>query len=185
MLEYNELEKLLMQVNAESCAAECHGFLCGQICVAGYADTRQWREYLAIQADNAALIQEFSDEIHTMIGEVRVLMASPDFDFRLMLPDDEAPFRDRVEALGEWCHGFLNGFGMNRDTRAAMIDEECQELIEDFSKICRVGLDEDDDEEDEQALVELVEYVRLGVMSMFDTLQPDDGDDRGNPEVLH
>lgn len=185
MLEYDELENLLTKVNAETCAAECHGFLCGQICVTGYADAQQWRDYLAMQVDNASRMQDCVDEIHTMVGEIRVLIASPDFDFRLMLPDDSAPFRDRVEALGEWCHGFLNGFGMSRDTRAAMINDECQELIEDFSKICRVGLDEDDEEEDERALVELVEYVRLGVMSLFDTLQPDDGQDQGNSEVLH
>lgn len=187
MLEYDELDNLLGRVKAEPCAAECHGFLCGQICVAGYADTEQWHDYLALQAGDADLDRACYDEIHSLIGELYVLMGSPDFDFRLLLPDDTAPFGERVEALAEWCHGFLNGFGMNRDTRAAMLNEECEDLIEDLSRICRVGAGEDGLEEDEQALVELTEYVRLGVMSLYETLRPDTGVDAtaGRPEVLH
>ena len=106
MLEYDELNDLLWKANAEPCAAECHGFLCGQICIAGYADTGQWHDYLAVQGDDAALDQACYGEIHTLIGELHVLIASPDFDFQLLLPDDSASFRERVEALGEWCHGF-------------------------------------------------------------------------------
>jgi uncharacterized protein YgfB (UPF0149 family) len=183
MLEYDELNNLLWKANAEPRAAECHGFLCGQICIAGYADAEQWHDYLALQANDTALDQACYDEIHTLIGEVHILIASPDFDFRLLLPDDSAPFRERVEALGEWCHGFLNGFGMSRDTRTAMLNDECEDLIDDLSKICRVGVD-DDGNEDEQALLELVEYVRLGVMSLFETMQPGDTGS-GRPEVLH
>ncbi|MEJ2761302.1 MAG: UPF0149 family protein [Gammaproteobacteria bacterium] len=182
MLEYDDLNKLLRNANAETCAAECHGFLCGQICIAGFADTRQWHDYLAVRVDDTAPARECFEGIHSLIGEMLVLIASPDFDFQLLLPDDAAPLVDRVEALGEWCHGFLNGFGMSPNNRTALINDECEELIEDFSKICRVGVQEGGSgEEDEQALVELVEYVRLGVVSLFESLQPAGS----GPGVLH
>lgn len=183
MLEYDNLNNLLRNANAEACAAECHGFLCGQICIAGFADTQQWHDYLSVRAYDTVPARECFEGIHSLIGELLVLIASPDFDFQLLLPDDTTPLADRVEALGEWCHGFLNGFGMSRDTRTALLDDECEELIEDFSKICRVGVDEDSGEEDEEALVELVEYVRVGVVSLFESLQPVGAG--SGPGVLH
>jgi len=183
MLDYDDLNKLLRNADAEACAAECHGFLCGQICIAGFADTRQWHDYLAMQSDDTAPARECFEGIHSLIGEMLVLIASPNFDFQLLLPDDASPLADRVEALGEWCHGFLNGFGMSHNIRTTLLDDECEELIEDFSKICRVGVDVDSGEEDEQALVELVEYVRLGVVSLFETLQPADAGNGAG--VLH
>jgi len=68
--------------------------------------------------------------------------------------------------------------------QSVVMDEECRELIEDFSRICRIGLNADTDEGDERALTELVEYVRVGAMSLFENLQPGDPDTEG-PGVLH
>jgi hypothetical protein len=31
----------------------------------------------------------------------------------LLLPTDDAPLADRAAALGQWCQGFLTGFGLN------------------------------------------------------------------------
>lgn len=184
MLEYDNLDNILVDAEADTCAAECHGFLCGQICISGYPDPKQLHDYLAVDSDDKPETRKCLDEILSLGAEIRALIASPDFDFQLLLPDDKASLRERVEALGNWCHGFLNGFGMSRDIQSASLSEECRELIEDFSRICRVGLDNETDEADEQALMELVEYVRIGTMSLFETLQPaDSGEDK--PKVLH
>lgn len=184
MMEYDDLDNMLVDADAQACAAECHGFLCGQICISGYPDTRQLHDYLAIEDENAPRARQCLDEIHTLSSEVKALITSPHFDFQLLLPDDKASLRERAEALADWCHGFLNGFGMSRDVQSASINEECRELIEDFSRICRIGLDAETDEGDERALTELVEFVRIGAMSLCETLQPGDPDNE-QPEVLH
>lgn len=186
MLEYDELNQLLNRAHAAAGASECHGFLCGQICISGYPDPGEWHEYLAIDDKDAENVRRCAEEIYSLVDEMRIRIASADFDFQLLLPDESAPLRDRVDALGGWCHGFLNGVGMSTNIQNASIDEESRELIEDFSKICRVGLDEDKDEADERALVELVEYVRIGAMSLFDSLQPDNSeDDDDEPRMMH
>lgn len=184
MLDYDDLDDMLVDADAEACAAECHGFLCGQICISGYPDPGQLNDFLAMDIEQADRARECFDRVHSLGTEIRALIASPDFDFQLLLPDDNAPLRERAQALGDWCHGFLNGFGMSRDVQSASLNDECRELIEDFSRICRIGLDGESDEGDEQALTELVEYVRIGTMSLFETLQPENPDE-DKPKVLH
>ena len=184
MLDYDELDTLLTGVNADPGAAECHGFLCGQICVAGFPDTQVWHEYLDARSEDDGRVQDCYARIHALVTEVRAVIASPDFDFRLLLPEDDTPLSWRVDALGKWCQGFLNGFGLEEDIQSVSLDEPSRELIEDFARICHVGLDQDEAYENEQALVELIEYVRVGVMTLFEVLQPyDDGETRS--EVLH
>ena len=185
MLEYDELDTILLEVNAEPRAAECHGFLCGQICVAGFPDTQVWHEYLNVQSVDNERIQDCYTRIHTLVTEIRAVIASSDFDFQLLLPEEETSLSERVDALGKWCHGFLNGFGLEEDVQSVTLDEACRELIEDFTRICHVGLDEDEGHENEQALIELIEYVRIGAMTLFETFQPYNTADEERPEVLH
>lgn len=184
MLDYDELDEILADVNAEPRAAECHGFLCGQICVAGFPDTQIWHNYLDVQVEDTGRKQDCYAQIHTLVTEIRAVIASPDFNFQLLLPGEDSALSERVDALGKWCQGFLNGFGLEEDVQNASLDEASRELIEDFARICHVGIDPEEDHGNQQALIELIEYVRIGAMTLFEALQPyDKGEDR--PEVLH
>lgn len=184
MVNYNELSEMLRQSQSVSCAADCHGFLCAQICVSEHSERDVWEEYLDLQSDDERLVHECCEEIDALIAEIRRLLISPDFDFQLMLPDDETPLPDRVNALSEWCHGFLNGFALGRHTGIIMDHEESKELLENFAKICNIGVDEVTDETDEQALFELVEYVRMGAIYIYDRLQPYNSA-ADTPEIYH
>ena len=184
MVNYSELSELLRQSVAATCAADCHGFLCGQICISEYSERDIWEEYLDLQSDDEMIVNECCEEIDILISETRRLLMSPDLDFQLLLPDEDTPLPDRVSALGEWCHGFLNGFALGQNTGAILGQDESKELIENFTGICNLGVDEVTDETDEQALFELVEYVRLGTLYIFDCLQTyNSSTDR--PEIYH
>lgn len=184
MLDYDELDAILTEADADPGAAECHGFLCGQICVAGFPDTQVWHGYLNVQTADIEKAQDCYSHIHALITEIRAVIASPDFDFQLLLPADDAPLPERVDALGKWCEGFLNGFGMEEAVQSVTMDETSRELMEDFARISHVGLDEVEEHENEQALLDLCEYVRIGAMTLFETLQPYDMNAE-RPEVLH
>jgi len=183
MLNYRELNQLLRLSRSDSGAADCHGFLCGQVCVTELPEQRVWEEYLDLQGDDEVLAKEFCEHIDAIMAETRRLFASPYFDFQLLLPDDDMPFQDRVIALGEWCHGFLNGFGLGKNTGSVFADDEGRQLIENFTRICRIGVDEITDENDEKALFELVEYVRMGAVYLFDHLHAGLSDSK--PEIYH
>jgi uncharacterized protein len=38
-------------------------------------------------------------------------LTSDDMTVVLLLPTDDAPLTERAAALGQWCQGFLSGFG--------------------------------------------------------------------------
>ena len=170
MLEYIELDQLLSGVEAEVCAAGCHGFLCGQICVYGYPLEELWQEYIDAQTTDDILVDNCYDEIKVLLSDTINSMQSYDMDFQLMLPGGDSPLEDRVDALAEWCHGFLNGYGVAAGEQELTMTEDCREVLEDFTRICQVGIDENTNEEDEQALFELIEYVRMGTILIFEDL---------------
>ena len=102
--------------------------------------------------------------------------------FELLIPDMDQPLETRMEALAEWVHGFLGGFGMvhSADTKAS---DDVKELIADFASIAQMDVDgEDDSNEAEEAFYEIVEYVRMGATYCFNELS--DGEIKETP-VLH
>ena len=184
MIDYTGLNELLWQAQADASAANCHGFLCGQICVAGMPEEDLWQEYLDVQSDNDTLVFECYQEIHHLVADIAELIRSSDLDFRIMLPDEGSTLADRLQALSEWCEGFLNGLGLGAAQGGLPLTEDCQEIVDDYTKISRVGLEDEGDENDEQALTELIEYVRVGALLIFDEMCPAHSTEQ-RPELLH
>ena len=61
---------------------------------------------------------------------------------------------------------------MGQHSATVLGNEEGKELIENFTRACQIEASEMADESDEQALFELVEYVRIGAIYIYDLLQP-------------
>lgn len=184
MLNYSELGELLRISGAAAHAADCHGFLCGHLCVSESPERDIWEEYLGLQTEAESLVDECHEEIDILLTETRRFLVSPELDFRLLLPDDDTPLPDRAIALGEWCYGFLNGFALGQHSGTVLANEEGKELIENFTRICHIEAGEIADESDEQALFELVEYVRIGAIFIHDLLQTPDSTE-ARPETYH
>ena len=172
MLSYLALSQLLSRAGAEAGAAECHGFLCGQLCVAAVPDEDLWMEFLDVRTPDQDLEYECYEEIRNLMSEIELQLQSLDFIFEIMLPSDEVDLHDRVDALGEWCHGFLNGFALVDESVRPALSDDGREWLKDLGLICRAGVDEAE-EEDEQALTEIVEYIRSGVMMLFEETRVD------------
>jgi uncharacterized protein YgfB (UPF0149 family) len=84
----------------------------------------------------------------------------------LLLPTDDAPLADRAAALGQWCQGFLSGFGLNcRDS--SMLSTEATEVLQDLAAISQVqdALEESDDGENDY--MEVMEYLRVAPLLLF------------------
>ena len=184
MLDYSELSAHLYNVEAETCAAECHGFLCGQVCVTGFPAEELWQEFIDARSADEQRVVDCYRYIRILVAEIMDNIQSPELNFQLMLPDSECPIEDRINALAEWCHGFLNGYGSEAQNLEKALTEESRDVLEDFTRICRVEVNDNTDEEDEKALMELIEYVRIGTVMIYDELASDDRLD-GNPGVLH
>ncbi|MFV2005662.1 MAG: UPF0149 family protein [Gammaproteobacteria bacterium] len=178
-----QLEDLLFNVDAALGATESHGALCGMLCAQGATEASQWMLYvLGEHEETSKLLQQTGKKL-LQIHQISVeQMNDNDAEFELMLPDDDEPLEMRVEALGTWCQGFVYGLAVGGIKEDTDLPEDSKELIRDILEISRAGYvadieaelatDEEDSEEDEVAFMEVCEYVRMGILLIYEELQP-------------
>lgn len=143
-------------------ASELHGVLSGMLCADRGLDCGQWLELLSAN-DVDTLTQVERELLSHLFDTTRDELTSPDFDFHLLLPDDAEPLVDRARALGEWCRGFLYGFGER--SGGPECSDESAEVLQDFADISRIEA-EDSTDQDETDFMEIAEYVRMAVQML-------------------
>ncbi|HET7369833.1 MAG TPA: UPF0149 family protein [Gammaproteobacteria bacterium] len=154
-------------------AAECHGALTGLACGGGAGGKIDWQAALP-QTDGAAEANEAGAVLAALGEETARELNDDSMGFSPLLPDDVESIDDRAAALRLWCRGFLYGFGLGfAPGQSPPLPDEVREVLGDFSEIARQELETDaDSEADEEAYAEIVEYVRVGVQLIFETLHP-------------
>ncbi|MCI0401446.1 MAG: UPF0149 family protein [Gammaproteobacteria bacterium] len=84
-----------------------------------------------------------------------------------MLADDEEPLSVRGAALREWCQRFLDGL-----SAAGGLSGDCREIVDDITRMAGQTISGvDGDEDEEAAFVEIVEYLRVGVLLIHEQRQ--------------
>ncbi len=187
MLEFSELEELLLRFHIGMGAAEAHGFLSGYLCVSETLTEDVLREYLLSDSAAESLpVEDCLVALSALAEEVSEQMKSPEFGFQLLLPDERHSILYRSDALAEWCQGFLSGLGAVGTSNWQGLSAECHEMLEDLYKICRLSADEEqeEDEDAELALTELFEYVRMGTLLLHDEFCLLNAEYE-QPEILH
>ncbi|CAM5228374.1 hypothetical protein SSTU70S_01859 [Stutzerimonas stutzeri] len=114
--------------------AELHGLLLGRSCAGADFLVEPWL------ADAADLLGEMPEGNvrQALIGlqeMVKGELAGEDIAVVLLLPNDDAPLTERAVALGQWCQGFLAGFGLIAGDRA--LSAEAMEVLQDLSAIAQ------------------------------------------------
>jgi uncharacterized protein len=178
-----QLEDLLFNVDAALGATESHGALCGMLCAQGATDASQWMLYVLGEHEETSQALQQTGKKLLQIHQTSVeQMNDSSAEFELMLPDDDEPLEMRIEALGTWCQGFVYGLAVGGIKEDTELPEDSKELIKDILEISRAGYvadneaelsaDEEDSEDDEVAFMEVSEYVRMGVLLIYEELQP-------------
>lgn len=179
-----DFTRMLTKSGAEVSPKEGHGMLAGLLCGRPDAVAEVWIRLLytesLAESDASALQLSVPDELNLILEALyqstSVQLVSGDFDFKLLLPDDDQPLAARAYALAEWSRGFLFGFGVSDQRSYDTLPDDVSEMLRDYSDIAQLehqdagAEDEDGGEDEERAYFELVEYVRLGAMMIYQTL---------------
>jgi len=171
----SDLDAALSTVDAEMSAAEAHGLLCGMLCARGACDIALWQQHVLGDAADGALRNKDISGLLTDLYRATVEQLNDALtEFHLLLPDEDDPLPGRVSALADWCLGFVLGLaegGISRDTK---LPDDSDEIMRDIIQISRADAEgaEALDDEDEVDFMEIVEYVRTGVLLMNEELQP-------------
>jgi len=190
MQNYEQLNEMLIASGAGFHASECHGFLCALVCGNGQVQEQKIREYFLLDSDEIVNADECFSHLKALAEDIEVKMYSSDLDLELLLADEDDALAERGRSLAEWCQGFMSGMGLS-GVKDEQIPSESQELIGDFYKIANLDADNENDKDDSDqgndfALIELIEYVRMGTIYIFEDLQGNvDNPENCQPRVLH
>jgi hypothetical protein len=178
--EISDLEEQLYRVDATMGAAEAHGALCGMLCARGTVELSEWVDHVVGEQEQGSEL--LHDVVHTMSDlhqATMEMMNDATGEFRLLLPDEDDLLPERVDALASWCQGFIYGLAAGGITEESELPEDTDELLQDLIEISRARHDVDDEEEeesdandDEVAYMEIEEYVKVGVLNIYEDLQP-------------
>ena len=175
----------LEQENILADGAEVHGILVGMLAGGMPLESREWLEAMA---DFINAGEPLSPKIKNMLighfNETCQQLLEPDFALVLCLPDDAAPINDRGVALTNWVQGFMLGFGLFQADLTGC-SEDVKEALQDFAEIARMNGEMDEDEESEQALFEVMEYVRVSSMLCFNEMGKSAASQQDGSQTVH
>ena len=169
---YDEFERVLREARALPEPAEAHGTLAGALCSSRDYGLLEWiHEILPDDSPEEEALQ--SSVLQNVYDAMVRTLAGNDAAFAPLLPDDDAPLAERADALSLWCQGFLYGLGSGSAADPSKVSTEAGEIIRDFTEITHVGVEaEEENEENEVAFAEVVEFVRVGVQLLFVEFAP-------------
>jgi uncharacterized protein len=170
-ISFKDFEDVLALAGSLADAAEAHGSLCGALCSMSPYRVHDWIN--EILPDGATLSDESSAMLEKVFSATESSFGDQEMQFEPLLPDDEQPLSGRANALALWCSGFLYGLGTGHLSDLEALSGEVGEIVRDFGEISRAtGDDAESDESNEQAYVELVEFIRVGAQVVFEELLP-------------
>jgi hypothetical protein len=164
LVGYDDLDDLLVHLRLGSSASELHGSLSGYLAGGGTLAGRSLLAVLQLDGDGVAPSARDAALLERLARQSEAELADAEMGFEPMLPADDRPLPERAEALVEWCRGFLGGFGLVGTQAHGQLSDEARELLRDFGTIAASAFDFGDEGEDEDALVEVQEFVRVGAM---------------------
>jgi uncharacterized protein YgfB (UPF0149 family) len=179
---YTQITDALNDAEATLSGAEAHGLLCGLICVTQDTTDSAWDKLipgLSKHPDSLTVLKALFAYTYQQISTFSL-------DFMLVLPDDETDINQRAEALAHFCQGLLTGLHQSQRPLEEGASADAIDALNDITEIAQ--MDHGDltaNEEDENAYVELVEYVRLAVLMLYHERHPDAREQDTSPTLLH
>jgi uncharacterized protein YgfB (UPF0149 family) len=161
---------LLLQGNHVSQSpAQVHGLLTGQLCSGVVAPDPE--DLGGLMEQPQQLVPVVCKLIDRMLDETTEQLTHFDYQFHPLLPSDDASLQDRVNALGSWCDAFMVGFAAGYIRPDSALSAEAREILGDFGQFAAISDDGQDlTDQDEVDFMELVEYVRVASITLFQQL---------------
>lgn len=167
--DYNALASALSQQGVGMTPAEMHGLLSGILC--GGNQDASWKTLVQdLTNEGMAFSQSLASPLQALRDSTANTLEEEGYLFQMMLPDDDdISVFDRADALAGWVNHFLLGLGVTQP-KLEKVTGETGEAIDDLRTIAQLGYDEDEDQEElEQSLEEVIEYVRVAALLCHDT----------------
>ena len=164
--EFEEITAILGETELKLHASQVHGLISGVLC-GNFNEETDWQELVMgekLTGEPADALQQIYIDTNKQLQDILL-------NFQMLLPDDSHDLPIRAEALTVWCQGYLTGLKLAGVPIIGREDSELTESIDDLIEIAKMNYQEVvASEEDEEAYIELTEYVRMAVILIFTEL---------------
>ena len=194
-IDHNSLEAALRRCGSTWGAAQTHGLLSGRLAIGGADSGFGWlSQVLEGTGENDAGRDECEAMLGALFESTYRQLSERMSGFEPLLPGDEDTTATRATALAHWCEGFLHGLVSARHGDALkerLAAEPLADIIKDMLQITRAEVDDHSDEEaDEEAYAEIVEYLRVAAQLTYEELSDlrhatEDEEVANGNDVLH
>ncbi|MDH3533966.1 MAG: UPF0149 family protein, partial [Gammaproteobacteria bacterium] len=156
-------------------AAQTHGLLSGQLAISGAESGFGWLAQVlegtqhadGDRAECEVMLSALFESTYRQLAE-RLSAFEP------LLPGDSDSTAVRAVALAHWCEGYLHGLVSTSHAealKARLAAAPLADIIKDMLEITRASAEDDADEEsDERAYTEIVEYLRVAAQLVYEEL---------------
>ena len=174
-VDHDRLDTALKQCGVTWDAAQSHGLLTGCLAVGGVSAGPEWLQQVLEGADaNSEAMTDCRSMLDALYQATFWQLSERLSEFEPLLPDDQSDAHDRATAMAHWCEGFLHGLVSARHSdalRNRLAAEPLSDIIRDLLQVTRAEVDGDADQEtNEAAYAELVEYLRVAAQLAYEEL---------------
>lgn len=166
-LSHDQLDAFVVRLRLGVDASELHGSLCGYLAGGARPHGHDLLPALQLESADNALGDADQALLDGLLAQCRDALEDSDLGFEPLLPEDDRPLDVRAEAVAAWCRGFLGGFGLAGPQAHADLSADAQEVLRDFGTIAASAFAYEDAEEDEDALIEVQEFLRVGALLLY------------------
>jgi len=167
---FTQVEATLALAGIELSVSEVQGTVVGAI--ANHLKTGLSPDLLKLiepEADaNDGRYSQLSELLYDLYRENSEILFESKEGYGLLLPDDDESISIRVDSLAGWCKGYLLGLLYNDRFSVDQIPESGAEIVRDMMEIAEAGAGADDEQEEDWALGELEEYIKVGSQLIFE-----------------
>ncbi len=171
-MDYIAAKAALESAQADISVAEFHGTFCALVCTRAPVDSRAWvSEIVHYGPDAPGAPDALWRECLTEIGDLAcVAFEGGECDLEILLPDDDQTLIERGQALVDWCSGFLYGFGLQPQAVLTELSADAREVFDDIVEFTHMDVVSGAEEGQvaEKAYFEIVEYLRVGVLLIYE-----------------
>lgn len=187
---YTDIKNTLWSSQVVRSPSEIHGELTASICLGTQAD-----DIVDWACDALEIDQDLEEYSHQQLEPLEKLynltvsqLKNMEFDFQLLLPDEEEEgISESLRELKNWCTGFMNEMESDENAQASLekLSQESGDVISRFREVIEVDEDVANTEENLAAFVELVEFIRMGVLLIYMELAGAQKTPRNSNNTLH
>ncbi len=175
-IDIKQVQKNLTTLGSEASPAEAHGTLCGLLCGRSDLEPREWIALTTTAADaieqGDLLAAEASEWLTDLFFKTVAALSDNNLNFYPLLADDEDDSM-QLEAIAQWAQGFLMGLSLAGVEKFSDYPEEVGEFVTAMTSIATADdYDLAGDDSDTEAIIELEEFIRIGVLLVNEEMNP-------------